>query len=119
VTVRFRHHGAVPLAALLAFVGAIPVAAFAWYLTPLLLVPLAVMVWGWRSGTEAGPDGLVLSALLGRRRLGWDQVVALTCSGRRVHAHLTSGRAIGLPAVRPADLPRLVTGSGHRLNRAQ
>ena len=68
-TVKFRHSSALAIAGLVAFFGAVPVATYRWYLTPILLVPLAVLVWGWRAGTDADSGGLSVRALLGTRRL--------------------------------------------------
>ena len=41
-TVRFRHNQAILVAAVIAFIGALPLATARWYLLPVLLVPLAV-----------------------------------------------------------------------------
>ena len=48
--VSFRQHSGLTIAGLVAFFGAIPFATSRWYLVPVLLVPLAVAVWAWRSG---------------------------------------------------------------------
>jgi len=42
-SLRFRPPGAILAAAIVAFVGAIPLAGIAWYLAPVLLVPLLVI----------------------------------------------------------------------------
>ena len=39
-----------------------------WYLTPLLLIPIAFAIWAWRSGTDADRDGVRVRALLGQRQ---------------------------------------------------
>jgi len=67
--VKFRYNAGIAIAGLVAFFGAIPVATVRWYLTPILLVPLAVLIWGWRAGTDADANGLSVRALLGSRRL--------------------------------------------------
>lgn len=116
---KFRYHAALAVAGLIALIGAIPVASAAWYLLPILLVPLAVAGWAWQAGTDAGPDGLVVRALLGRRRIPWSSVAELGADARgRAYARLTDGKAVPLPAVTAADLPRLVTASGHQLPQA-
>jgi Bacterial PH domain len=127
VTVRIRHNVAVPIAGAIAFVGAVPLAsaffggtdgtpAYAYAMLAILLVPLAVIVWGWRSGTDADPDGLRLRALAGTRRVPWSRVRALVPQGRRVVALLDDGRGVTLPAVTRSDLPRLVAASGSPLD---
>ncbi|NJP33808.1 PH domain-containing protein [Micromonospora thermarum] len=115
-TVRFRHNQAIAAAALIAFIGALPLANAGWYFLPVLLVPLAVGVWAWRAGTDADSRGLRLRALTGERRIAWDQVVELASDPRgRAVARLDDGREVPLPAVRGKDLPRLVAATGQSL----
>ncbi|ABP53696.1 PH domain-containing protein [Salinispora tropica] len=112
-TLRFRHNQALLVAAVVAFLGALPLAAARWYLLPVLLVPLALGGWAWRAGTDANSQGLRLRALAGQHRIRWDQIAELgaDADGRAV-ARLTDGRAVTLPAVRHDDLPRLVAVTG-------
>ncbi len=110
---RFRHHAALAVAGLIGLIGALPLAGTAWYLTPILLVPLAIMAWAWLAGTDAGADGLVVRALLGRRRIPWSAVVNLRADARgRAYATLVDGTAVPLPAVTANDLRQLVVTSG-------
>jgi hypothetical protein len=112
-TVRFRPSPAILVAAIIAFIGAIPLASAAWYLTPVLLIPLAVAVWAWRAGTEADPSGVRVRALLGERRIEWAEIVELAPDDRnRVVVLLRNGRVARLPAVHTADLPHLIAASG-------
>ncbi|MEW2147332.1 PH domain-containing protein [Micromonospora vinacea] len=115
-TVRFRYNQAILVAAIIAFVGALPLANASAYLLPVLLVPLAVAIWAWRAGTDADARELRIRALAGQRRIGWDQVLELTTDQRgRAVARLDDGRQVILPAVRGADLPRLVEATGQTL----
>ncbi|MER7419676.1 PH domain-containing protein [Micromonospora peucetia] len=115
-TIQFRHHQAILAAAIVAFVGALPLAGARWYLLPVLLVPLAVAVWAWRSGTDADSHELRVRALLGQRRISWDRVVALAADPRgRAVARLDDGQRVPLPAVRGTDLSRLVSVTGQAL----
>ncbi|PZF87698.1 PH domain-containing protein [Micromonospora deserti] len=115
-TVRFRYNQAILVAAVIAFFGALPLAAARWYLLPVLLVPLAVGVWAWRAGTDADPRELRLRALAGQRRIGWERVVELATDPRgRAVARLDDGQQVLLPAVRGTDLPRLVAATGQTL----
>ncbi|MEV5209985.1 PH domain-containing protein [Micromonospora sp. NPDC053740] len=115
-TVRFRYNQAILVAAIIAFVGALPLANARDYLLPVLLVPLAVAVWAWRAGTDADARELRIRALVGQRRIDWDQVVELTTDQRgRAVARLDGGHQVTLPAVRGADLPRLVAATGQQL----
>lgn len=115
-TVRFRYNQAILVAAIIAAIGALPLASARWYLVPVLLVPLAVAVWAWRAGTDADARELRLRALTGQRRIGWDHVVELATDPRgRAVARLDDGQQVVLPAVRAADLPRLVSATGQAL----
>lgn len=113
---KFRYHAAIAVAGLITLIGALPVATAAWYLLPILLVPVAITVWAWLAGTDADPDGLVVRALLGRRRIPWRSVAELSADARgRAYATLANGAAVPLPAVTATDLPRLVAASGQRV----
>jgi len=115
--VRFRHQPALAVAALVAAIGAIPLASAAWYLIPVPLIPLAIAVWAWRSGTDADSDGVRVRALLGQRRFAWSEVAELVTLPRgRVVATLQGGHQVPLTAVTKADLPRLVAASGQQLS---
>jgi hypothetical protein len=115
--VRFRRSGAVGVAALIAAIGAVPLASAGWFYLPALLAPLLVAAWAWRSGTDADADGLRLRAALGQRRVPWSDVAELAGDERGgAEARLSDGRVVPLPAVRAADLPRLVAASGARLS---
>ncbi|TDC76101.1 PH domain-containing protein [Micromonospora sp. KC606] len=118
--IRFRYHQAILVAAIVAVVGALPLATAAWYLLPVLLVPLAVAFWGWRAGTDADAGELRLRALAGERRIRWDQIVELAADPRgRAVARLDDGQQVVLPAVRRTDLPRLVAVTGQHLPDAR
>jgi len=115
-TVRFRHNQALLAAAIIAFICALPLASARTYLLPVLLVPLAVGLWAWRAGTDADARELRLRALAGQRRITWDRVVELGTDPRgRAVARLADGEQVVLPAVRGADLPRLVSATGQTL----
>ncbi|SCG71155.1 PH domain-containing protein [Micromonospora echinaurantiaca] len=115
-TVRFRHNQAILAAAVIATIGALPLASARWYLLPVLLVPVAVALWAWRAGTDADARELRLRALAGQRRIGWEHVVELATDPRgRAVARLDDGQQVVLPAVRGADLPRLVSATGQAL----
>lgn len=115
-TVRFRYNQALLAAAIIAVIGALPLANARVYLLPVLLVPLAVGVWAWRAGTDADARELRLRALAGQRRIAWDDVVELATDPRgRAVARLGDGQQVVLPAVRGTDLPRLVSATGQTL----
>jgi hypothetical protein len=128
-TTKFRYNAAIVLAGLLAFLGAVPLATSGfgsgshgnpWYAYPLLLIfliPIAAMVWGWRAGTDANVEGVRTRPLgLGSRPIAWTEIVGIVPQGRKVFAALGDDRAVPLPAVTRADIPRLVAASGQKIN---
>ncbi|MET7803310.1 PH domain-containing protein [Micromonospora chersina] len=115
-TVRFRYNQAILVAAIVAFIGALPLATARWWLLWVLLIPLALGVWAWRAGTDADARELRLRALVGQRRVPWTRVAELAADARgRAVARLDDGETLVLPAVRAADLPRLVSATGQEL----
>ncbi|SCF33014.1 PH domain-containing protein [Micromonospora viridifaciens] len=116
-TIRFRHNQAILVAAIVAFVGALPLATANLWLLWVLLLPLAVLVWAWRAGTDADSRELRLRALAGQRRIPWERVAELTGDARgRGVVRLDDGELLVLPAVRADDLPRLVSATGQELS---
>jgi hypothetical protein len=124
---RFRYNISICIAGILTFIGAIPVATvgfghgdipgYAYPLPAILLIPLAVAIWGWRAGTDSDAQGLRVRALVGSRRIPWAEVAALLPQSRRVYVRTTDGRTFRLAAVTPDDLPKLVAASGQSLTR--
>jgi hypothetical protein len=113
---KFRYNAAITVAAAITVISGLPLATTRWYLAPLLLLPLAIGVWGWRAGTDATINGVQVRAMLGSRFLPWAKVESLVVGERdRVYAHTAGGTAIRLPAVTRADLPRLIEASGEQL----
>jgi hypothetical protein len=95
---------------------AIPVAFGAPYLWLIYLVPVAVVVWTLRTRTVVDAEGMRVRRLIGGRRVPWDAVGGLRVDRRNtVHAVLTEGGEVTLPAVHVRDLPALAAASGGRL----
>ncbi len=106
---RFRYGAAQRAAAVTWLAAGTALATARWWLLPVLLVPLGAVVAVFRRGTDIDDDGVRVRALLGSRRLPWAEVAELRPVGRRrVVAVTAKGRALGLPAVYPADLAKLV-----------
>lgn len=106
---RVRKTGALLVAAVIAFVGAVPIAGARWELTPILLIPAAVFAWAWRAGTDVYADELRVKALLGSTRVPWPRVTELAPDPRgRVSALLDDGHVIRLTGVTTDNLPRVL-----------
>jgi len=110
---RFRRNTAIMMAAILAVLAGASLGSWAPQLLPVLVIPALIAIWGWRSGTDADADGLVVRATLGSRRVPWSSVSGLVPEPNgRVSAHLTSGQVLELPAVAAGDIPALVAAAG-------
>jgi hypothetical protein len=112
VTVKFRQNMAIPLAALVALLGASALALQRWWLLPVLLPPLAVLWWGLRSGVDADAVTLRVRGMLGGRTVPWADVAGIRVEGRRVLLTLSAGGELPLPGVTPSDVPRLIAAAG-------
>ena len=114
---RVRKSGALVVAALIAFVGTVPFAGSSWQLTPVILIPLAILLWVVRAGTDAGPGGLRVRALFGSTDIPWSRIDQLAPDRRgRVSALLTDGKVIRLTGVTTANLPAVIAAGGHELS---
>lgn len=110
--VRYRHHPGRAVAGLIAALGLTTLLAVSGWFALLLVPPLAWTVWVLRAGTDVGPDGLRVRALLASRTVPWSQVESLSADrSGGVVATLTSGGALPLTAVPAADLHRLTQTS--------
>jgi hypothetical protein len=56
--------------------------------------------------------------MFGATRVPWERISGFVPVERRVVAMLDGGNSVRLPAVSPADLPRLVAASGQELGTA-
>lgn len=114
---RVRKSGAIVVAALIAFVGTAPLAGASWQLAPVLLIPLAILFWAVRAGTDVDRGGLRVRALFGSTDIPWSRIDQLAPDGRgRVSALLTDGKVIRLTGVTTANLPAVIAAGGQELS---
>ena len=117
---RVRKTGALLVAAMIAFVSAVPIAGARWELTPILLIPLAVFVWAWRAGTDVYADELRVKALIGSTRVPWPRIAELAPDPRgQVSALLDNGHVIRLTGVTTDNLPRVLAAGKQELSRPE
>jgi hypothetical protein len=114
---RVRRSGALVVAALIALVGTIPVAGARWSLAPILLIPLAVLVWALRAGTDVDADSLRVRALFGSTSVPWARVAELAPDQRgQVSALLTDGTVVPLTGVTAGNLPAVLQAGGQQVS---
>jgi len=109
---RVRKTGALLVAAVIAFVGAVPLAGTSWQWTPVLLLPILAFVWAWRAGTDVYPDQLRVRALFGSTRVPWDRITELAPDVHgQISALLDNGNVIRLTGVTRDNLPKVLAAS--------
>lgn len=114
---RIRRSGALIVAAGIAFVGTVPFAGARWELAPVLLIPLAVIVWAVRAGTDVTESGLRVRALLGSTEVSWPQIIELAPDPRgRISALLNDGHVLALTAVTTENLPAVLAAGGQQVS---
>jgi hypothetical protein len=116
VTAKIRHNTAVPLAAFVTLIGASAFATQRWYLLPILLIPAAMVWWGWRAGVDVDEESLRVRGMLGTRELPWSEVTGFRIVRNRVNVTLENGNEMRLPAVTPTVLPAVIKASGQELS---
>jgi hypothetical protein len=101
----------------IALVGTVPLASLRWELTPVLLIPLAAVLWAWRAGTDVFDDRLRVRALAGSTDIPWSRVAELAPDARgRVSALLDNGNVIRLTGVTRANLPAVLAAGGQEIS---
>jgi hypothetical protein len=114
---RVRRSGALVVAALIALVGTVPLAGAKMALAPILLIPLLVLVWAWRAGTDVFPDRLRVRALIGSTTVPWSRVAEFAPDrNKRVSARLDNGNVIRLTGVTTENLPRVIAAGDQELS---
>jgi len=83
----------------------------------LLLLPALIALWVLRVGVTVGEDGIAAESLVGRRRVGWDELAGIRVGERGgLWLVTTRGTELRLPVLRARDLPRLSALSGGRID---
>lgn len=114
--IRYRQSASLSVAAAIATAGSLTMPAANPWLLPVVLVPLTVSIWAARAGTDAGPEGLQVRALLGSRHIPWARVAEIAPGERnRVFALLTDGAVIRLTGVPARAVPDLLRAGGQTL----
>jgi hypothetical protein len=108
-TVLFRPDRTILAVALIAFLGAIPVALSSFYLAPAFLVPVGMIVWGLRARVGADTTGLEICNGLGVQRVAWDAIDRFEIPDRGpVLLHSVTGATLRLTALARRDLPAIL-----------
>ncbi|GIM95869.1 PH domain-containing protein [Paractinoplanes toevensis] len=117
---RVRKTGALLVAAVIAFVGTVPLAGAGWEWTPVLLLPAAAFVWAWRAGTDVYADELRVRALVGSVKVPWPRIAELAPDrSGQISALLDNGHMIRLTGVTQANLPRVLAAGKQEITNPE
>ncbi len=116
MTAKFRYNAALAIAGFIALCGTVPFATTRWYLAFVLLIPLGVLLWGWRAGVDVRDGTVVVRWAFGSRRIERAQIQGFAISRRRVRVVLTDDRTVWLPAVPGTRVPVLAEAVGLHLS---
>lgn len=102
--------------AVVAVVGALPLATASLWLLFVLLVPVAWITYVLRSGVDIDDDGVVVRALFGSLHVPWTRITGVLVGKRReLSLATTEGSTIRLPNLAVRDLTRIYAASDGRL----
>jgi hypothetical protein len=82
--------------------------------TALMLIPVLAAVYIARTRTVVDDSGISVRALLGTRRMPWNEIRGISVTGRSVYAVCRDG-SVRLPCVRLSDLAAVTKASGGKL----
>lgn len=93
-----------------------PVAAQRTFLMPLYMIPVVLLWWLLRSGTDVDDSGIRIRAMLGSRHWSWDQLRGLSATERgTLNAVLADGRTVRMPCARARHLRLIAKVSAGRV----
>jgi len=102
--------------AVVAVVGALPLATASPWLLFVLFLPAAWITYVLRSGVDVDEDGLVVRALFGSIRIPWSRITGVLIVRRQeVSVATVEGSTVRLPGLRVRDLRKLYEATGGRL----
>jgi hypothetical protein len=81
-----------------------------------MLIPLALLIYGLRSGVDVSPASIRVRSAVSTRSFAWSDVAGFATDRRRVSMKLNDGRLVRFPAVLSSDLPRFLAAGKQDLS---
>ncbi|WP_157930460.1 PH domain-containing protein [Glycomyces xiaoerkulensis] len=81
----------------------------------LLVAPVAVSLWAWRSGLDVTRRGITVRGLLSKRSIEWEHIEGFTTGADGVAAILDDRSQVPLKPLRAENLPKLLEFGGQEL----
>ncbi|MFB9661695.1 PH domain-containing protein [Glycomyces mayteni] len=81
----------------------------------LLLAPLGISMWAWRSGVDVTTDGISVRGVFTTREIPWKQIDGFATGNEGVQAILADQSQIKLDPLKPENLPQVLEIGGQEL----
>lgn len=81
----------------------------------LLLAPVAVSMWAWRSGIDVTSEGIAVRGLFSSRTITWNHIDGFAHGNEGVAAILDDQSQVRLDPLKPEHLPQVLAIGGQEL----
>ena len=81
----------------------------------LLLAPVTVSMWAWRSGVDVTSEGIAVRGLFSSRTIAWEHIDGFATGDEGVAAILDDQSQVRLDPLRPENLPKVLEIGGQEL----
>lgn len=85
----------------------------------LLLAPVAVSMWAWRSGVDVTSEGIAVRGLFTSRTIAWKHIDGFATGNEGVAAILDDQSQVRLDPLKPENLPQVLSIGGQELRTAE
>ena len=81
----------------------------------ILLAPVTVSMWAWRSGVDVTSEGIAVRSLFSSRTIAWKHIDGFATGNDGVAAILDDQSQVRLDPLRPENLPKVLEIGGQEL----
>lgn len=78
----------------------------------LLVAPILISLWAWRSGVDVTAEGIAVRGLFSRRDIAWERIDGFATGDEGVAAILDDQSQVRLMPMRPENLPQVLEVGG-------
>lgn len=84
----------------------------------MLLAPVAVSMWAWRSGIDVTSEGIAVRGMFTSRTIAWKHIDGFATGNEGVAAILDDQSQVRLDPLKPENLPQVLAIGGQELRGA-
>jgi hypothetical protein len=85
----------------------------------LLLAPVAVSMWAWRSGIDVTSEGIAIRGIFTSRTIAWKHIDGFATGNEGVAAILDDQSQVRLDPLKPENLPQVLAIGGQELREGE